>query len=309
MKSLSIVIPVYNEEENIKALHDEICEVCVGKYNFEIIIADDGSKDNTGKIAKTLNPIKYIRLRKNFGQTAAMDIGIKNAKNDYIITMDGDRQNDPNDIPKLIEHLEKNDLDLVSGWRKNRKDSIMKRLVSRVANMLRKILIHDGIHDSGCSLKIYRRECFETLDLYGDMHRFIPAALKIKGFKIGEIIVNHRPRTAGKSKYNWERTFKGFIDMVSVWFWNKFAVRPLHLLGGMGLVLFIGGFFAAGMSAYIYWEFGKVSHTGWPLLSVFLFLTGILLFVLGLISDILIKTYYGLSKDKSYSVKEIYDNK
>ena len=234
MYRVSIVVPVFNEEGNVAELHREIKEVCVqNQYEYEIIFIDDGSSDKTGDICKTLKPLKYIRMRRNSGQTAAMDAGIKAAKLDYIVTMDGDRQNDPNDIPGMLNFLIEKDYDVVSGWRKDRKDTFMKRFVSRGANLLRYLLVHDGIHDSGCSLKIYRRECFKGVNLYGEQHRFIPAILKIKGFTVGEYVVHHRPRTSGKTKYNWKRTFKGFVDMVSVWFWNKYATRPLHLLGGI----------------------------------------------------------------------------
>ena len=308
-KQISIVIPVYNEEENVAKLHEEVKEVCVkNNYTYEIILINDGSSDNTAACIKKLSPVKYIELRRNFGQTAAMDAGIKNAKYDYIITMDGDRQNDPTDIPRLIEHAEKNNLDIVSGWRSKRKDSFMKNFISRGANMLRKLLINDGIHDSGCSLKFYKKECFETVTLYGEMHRFIPAILKIKGFTIGELEVNHRARTAGVTKYNWRRTFKGFVDMISVWFWNKYAVRPLHLLGGMGLVsLFIGGFFSFA-TLYYFIRLRDLSDTVLPIMAAFFIITGILLFVLGLISDILTKSYYQTTKDVSYSIKAVVEN-
>jgi len=307
MNKISLIIPVHNEAENIKDLVNEINSVCFDKYIYEIIIIDDGSTDNTKEIIKSLSPVKYIRLRRCFGQTAALDAGIKHAKYEYIITLDGDGQNDPKDIPDLIEYLEKTDLDIVSGWRKKRKDSVIKKFISRGANLLRSILIHDGIHDSGCTLKIYKKECFDQVSLYGEMHRFIPAILKIKGFNIGEIEVNHRPRTKGKTNYNWRRTFKGFIDMISVWFWNKYAVKPLHLLGGMGLFSIFLGFITLSYTVYLYISIGKVGHTAWPVLSVFLLLVGILLFVLGLIADILSKNYYETTIDKSYSIKEIVE--
>lgn len=308
-KKVSIVVPVYNEEGNVAELHQEIKAVCEAeKYQYEIIFIDDGSTDKTAEIAKNLQPLKYIRFRKNFGQTAAMDAGIKRAENDYIITMDGDRQNDPNDIPNLISHLEKNDLDIVSGWRKNRKDTFMKRFVSRGANFLRKFLINDQIHDSGCSLKIYRKECFEHISLYGEMHRFIPAILKIKGFRVGEVVVNHRARTAGVTKYNWRRTIKGFIDMIAVWFWNKYAVRPLHLLGGMGLVFIILSIFAGIWVLITYFQNQDLSSTVLPLVAVSLFITGIQLFVAGLITDVLVKSYYQTTDDESYTIKEIISN-
>jgi glycosyltransferase involved in cell wall biosynthesis len=309
MKSLSIVIPVYNEKENIADLHREITAVCTrNQYPFEIIIVDDGSSDGTVEEIKTLTPVRYIRFRKNFGQTAAMDAGIKNAKNDYIITIDGDRQNDPEDIPMMISYLENNDLDVVVGWRKSRKDGFLKKFVSRGANFLRKLLINDEIHDSGCSLKVYKKECFENVTLYGEMHRFIPALLKIKGFAIGEIVVNHRPRVAGKTKYNWRRTFKGFIDIISVWFWRKYAVRPLHLLGGAGLLSFLLGVLSGFYSLYYYFTTGKVGNTAWPIFSAFLLITGITLFFLGLLADILMKSYYESTKDRPYHIKEVIEN-
>ncbi len=233
MNKVSVVVPVYNEEGNVSELHREINDVCRSNgYEYEIIFVDDGSTDKTAGICRQLRPLKLIQMRRNFGQTAAMDAGIKAAQYDYIVTMDGDRQNDPADIPNMIAYLEEHNLDVVSGWRKNRKDTLMKRFTSRGANFLRHLIVKDGIHDSGCSLKVYRRECFEGMNLYGEQHRFIPALLKIKGFTVGEVVVHHRARTSGVTKYNWKRTIKGFVDMISVWFWNKFASRPMHLLGG-----------------------------------------------------------------------------
>lgn len=311
MCSISVVVPVYNEEGNVKELHAEIKQVCeMHNYEYEIIFIDDGSNDKTREICQKLRPLKYIRLRRNSGQTAAMDAGIKASQHNFIVTMDGDRQNDPADIPVMLDYLLKNDYDVVSGWRKNRKDTFMKRFVSRGANLLRYILVHDGIHDSGCSLKIYRRECFMGINLYGEQHRFIPAILKIKGFTVGEMVVHHRPRAAGKTKYNWKRTFKGFVDMISVWFWNKYATRPLHLLGGMGLVCFgIGG--GCGVWSIMLFLMGrKMSNNIFPpLLTIFFVTIGMLLFVFGLMSEILIKIYYGIHVDASYSVQEMIEYK
>ena len=306
-KSISIVVPVFNEEGNVKKLHEEIKSVCdKNEYDYEIIFVDDGSKDATPDICRELSPLVYIRMRRNFGQTAAMDAGIKVAKKDYIITMDGDRQNDPEDIPALIQYLEEHDLDIVSGWRKNRKDTFMKKFTSRGANFLRKIIVNDGIHDSGCSLKIYKRECFDDIHLYGEMHRFIPALLKIKGYTVGEMVVNHRPRTAGVTKYNWKRTIKGFVDMISLWFWNKYSVRPLHILGGAG-ICFIGlGFICAVWSIVIFFAGAKMSNNIMPpLLTILFAIIGLMMFIFGLISDMLSKTYYGVGVDKPYSIKEI----
>ncbi len=309
MKSISIVIPVYNEVENIKNLFEEIKGVCQKQaYDYEVIIIDDGSSDGTPELVKQFRPVKLIEFRKNFGQTAAFDAGIKAASKDFVITMDGDGQNDPNDIPKLFSHLDNNKLDVVSGWRKNRKDSFMKRFVSRGANLLRFFLINDGINDSGCSLKLYRKECFETVSLYGEMHRFIPALLKIRGFKVGEIVVNHRARTAGVTKYNWHRTVKGFVDMISVWFWNKYAVRPLHLLGGMGLFFISLGLLTAFYALYEFiWLKQSMSDSATPILTTFFFLTGIQLFVFGLVADALLKSYFETTKNQPYHIKNTFN--
>lgn len=310
MYRISVVVPVYNESGNVKELFREIKEVCIKEnYTYEIIFVDDGSSDDTAKQCADLKPLKLIRFRRNFGQTAAMDAGIKAAQYDYIVTMDGDRQNDPADIPNMLKYMTENDLDVVSGWRKNRKDTVMKKFTSRGANFLRGIIVKDNIHDSGCSLKVYKRECFENVSLYGEMHRFIPALLKIKGFTVGEIVVNHRPRTAGVTKYNWKRTFKGFVDMISVWFWNKFAVRPLHLLGSTGIIsIFIGVVFAI-WSLVLFIMGNNMSDYMQPIVSVLFLLAGLFLFVFGLMSDILVKTYYGSKIDTPYNIKEVVENK
>ena len=304
-----MVVPVFNEVENVAALHNEIVEVCNSNgYVYEIIFVDDGSTDGTVRELQKLKPVRALFFRRNFGQTAAFDAGIKAAKHTYIVTMDGDRQNDPNDIPKLIEKLEADDLDVVSGWRKHRKDTFMKRFISRGANFLRTVLINDNIHDSGCSLKIYKRECFKNVSLYGEMHRFIPALLKIQGFRIGEEVVNHRSRTAGVTKYNLSRTVKGLIDMISVWFWNKYAVRPLHLLGGMGAFFIVLGFLAGFITIWKYIHGHGMSESAWPMLTMFLMLGGIQLFVSGLIADIMIKNYFERRNDEYYSVKDEFES-
>ena len=228
---ISVVVPLYNEEGNVRELHKRILDACekLGKP-FEIIFIDDGSKDETIKNAQGLTPLTLIKFRKNFGQTAAFDAGIKQAQGEIVITMDGDLQNDPADIGLLLSKMEEG-FDVVSGWRFKRKDSLSKKIFSRTANLLRKILIQDTIHDSGCSLKAYKRNCFEDVDLFGEMHRFMPALLELQGYKIGEVKVNHYPRVHGVTKYNWKRGMKGFVDMISIWFWRKYSNRPLHLFG------------------------------------------------------------------------------
>lgn len=306
---LSVVVPAFNEAENLPELHREIVEACTQSgYTFEIIIVDDGSSDATPETVTSLSPVTYIRLRRNFGQTSATDAGIKHSTGRYIVTIDGDRQNDPADIPALVEHLEKTQVDVVSGWRRKRKDRLGKRVASRAAAAVRRYLINDGIHDSGCSLKVYRAECFYGISLFGEMHRFIPAVLKIKGFKISELEVNHRPRVAGKTKYTWKRGIKGLIDMISVWFWYKYAVRPLHLLGGLGVLAILLGsivtvvgitFHIAGIALFRFFL---------PMLASFLFISGIQLFIFGLVADMLSRTYFQTSPDSPYSIGEVVQN-
>ncbi len=308
---LSVAVPVYNEEGAVADLHAKILAACQ-KINkpFEIIFVNDGSSDKTAEILKTLKPVKVVNFRKNFGQTAAMDAGIKVAKGYYVATLDGDGQNDPADIERLIAKLEADDLDVVSGWRKNRKDKFFKKFFSRCAALVRKILINDGIHDSGCSLKVYKRECFKHIDLAGEMHRFIPAILKIKGFHVGELEVAHHPRTTGKTKYNFKRGFKGILDMMSIWFWKKYNSRPLHFFGGIGIALVSLSVFSGVVSVYqkIFMH-RDLSNTSFTELSMFGFMIGLQFFVFGLIADILSKTYFNVAKDKVYDIKDVIENK
>lgn len=305
-KELSIVVPLYNEEGNVAKLHQKIKEACeaLGK-SYEIIFIDDGSKDKTAEEARNLSPLKFIQFRKNFGQTAAFDAGIKNSVGKVIITMDGDLQNDPADIRLLLEEMDKG-FDIVSGWRHKRKDSLSKKIFSRGANLLRKILIQDNIHDSGCSLKAYKRECFEDIDLFGEMHRFIPALLELQGYRVGEVKVSHHPRVHGQTKYNWKRGVKGFVDMVSIWFWRKYSNRPLHLFGGGGILLsFLGTLVLIWMAIEKIFFGVSLSEKIWPLVGVFLIMIGIQLFIFGLLADIMLKNYYKNQGRMNYSIKSI----
>ena len=309
-KEISVVVPCFNEEGNVEILYAEILNACKSlNKSFEIIFIDDGSTDKTFQKLKSIKQIKIIKFRRNFGQTAALDAGFKEADGKIIITMDGDLQNDPKDIQSLLNKMEEGEYDLVSGWRKNRQDSFSKKVVSRGANFLRKFFVKDNIQDSGCTLKAYKKECLKNLDLYGEAHRFIPAIIRWKGFKVGEVEVNHRSRIHGQTKYGWKRTIKGFLDMLNLWFWRKYSSRPLHFFGGFGILLimisFIFGLYAIYLKIF---ESIDLSDTALTLLSVFTLLSGIQFLIFGIISDILIKNYYQNSKEKPYLIKEVVNN-
>ncbi len=303
---LSIVVPLYNEEGNVAELYRKIYEAVqkIGRP-FEIIFVDDGSKDRTLEVAKKLSPLKLIAFRKNFGQTAAFDAGFKEAKGEIIITLDGDLQNDPADIPLLLAKMAEG-YDVVSGWRVKRQDPWSKKIPSRIANLLRKILIHDDIHDSGCSLKAYKRECFKDLDFFGEMHRFIPAILQLEGYRVGEVIVSHHPRIHGVTKYNWKRGIKGFVDMISIWFWRKYSHRPLHLFGASGVFLSaIGGGILMWMAVEKFYFQASISERMWPLVGIFFLLVGIQLFISGLLADISVRSYYQVRHRMNYNIREV----
>mgnify|MGYP000644940015 CR=1 FL=1 len=306
----SVVVPLYNEAGNVAELHRRILQAMHRlKAPFEVIFVDDGSGDGTAETCRTLKPLTLLILRKNKGQTAALDAGIKEATGEYIITMDGDLQNDPADIPKLRNHLRQEELDVVSGWRRKRRDPLVKHAISRGANFLRSLMIRDGIHDSGCSLKVYKRECFDTLDLYGEMHRFIPALLKLRGFRIGEVEVQHHPRKNGETKYGWKRTVKGLLDMFSVWFWQKYMNRPMHLIGGIGILFYVLGALCAIYVAYAKIVRGTdLSDNALTLLALFFFFFGFNYILFGILFDLTSKIYYSDSKEKSYLVKERIEN-
>lgn len=303
---LSVVVPLYNEAGNVTELHRRIHEALlkIGRA-FEIIFIDDGSKDGTYEEAKLLSPLRLMVFRKNFGQTAAFDAGIKAATGEIIITLDGDLQNDPADIPLLLDKINAG-YDVVSGWRFNRQDPWSKKIPSRIANLLRKILIHDNIHDSGCSLKAYRRECFKDVDLFGEMHRFIPAILELEGYKVGEVKVSHHARVHGVTKYNWKRGFKGFVDMVSIWFWRKYSHRPLHLFGASGVILsMLGVVILFWMMVEKFYFGASLSERLWPLVGIFFTLIGVQLFISGLLADIMVRNYYQTRHRMNYNIREV----
>ena len=217
-RSISIVIPVHNESESIPRLFEDSKCTCEEQFEeYEIIIVNDGSTDDTGRVCRTLHPLKYVEFDRRYGQTAALDCGFKIASCDYVAAIDGDGQNDPADIPEMLKYLVDNDLDVVCGWRKVRKDNLFRRFLMKLAYVFRQIFLRDGIHDSGCTLKVFRRDVLEGLDLVGGQHRFIPAILRNRGWKVGEVVVSHRPRERGRSKYNsLYRIFHGLEDLFAI---------------------------------------------------------------------------------------------
>lgn len=303
---ISVIIPVFNEVENVSALHAEVLDVLERHgWRFEIIFVDDGSTDGTFDALKSLSNAKVIRLKKNFGQSAALRAGFDNARGRFFVTMDGDRQNDPNDIPMLFEEIEKG-FDVVCGWRASRKDSFGKRMSSKISNRLRRMLTGEMIHDSGCSLRIYRSEVVSDLELQGEMHRYIPILLHWRGYRIGETKVNHRPRELGKTKYGKSRLVKGFLDLLFVTFWYRFSARPLHLFGGIGFLL---GFLGTMVSGYLILE-RLVLNTDLsdrPLftLSLVTIMLGIQMFTMGILAEYLSRIHYASTNTKPYVVDSV----
>jgi glycosyltransferase involved in cell wall biosynthesis len=308
---ISVVVPFYNEEENIEPLYIELSDVLKSlKREYKIIFVDDGSTDNTYKnmlrVSEKDNKIKIIKFRKNFGQSAALKAGFDNAQGNIVISMDGDLQNDPADIPKLIEKIENEDYDVVCGWRADRKDTISKKITSKFANRLRKMTTGEVIHDSGCTFRAYRNECIKGMDLYGETHRYIPAMLLWKGYRIGEVKVKHHPRKYGKTKYSWKRISKGFLDLIVISFWQKFSVRPIHMFGGLGLLLSISGTLLGGYMGMERLFFGRaLSDRPLFLLAILMVIIGVQFVVSGILADIMCKLYYGQNERKNYLIEKV----
>jgi len=308
--SVSVVIPVHDEVGAIGQVHRETLdvlrelEVRTGCAS-EIIIVDDGSRDGTAELLRGLSEAVVVTLGRNFGQTSALDAGIRVARGSVIITLDGDGQNDPADIPVLLAKLDEG-WDVVSGWRRERRDPLGKRIASRFARIVRRWLIDDGIHDSGCTLKAYRAECFDGLELYGELHRFIPGMLVWQGWRVTEIPVNHRPRMTGRTNYGWRRGVKGLLDMLAVWFWRKYAQRPQHLFGGLGLLFLMSGIGLLGTLAALRLTGAvQLADSVLPLAGFFLVLTGVQLLAFGLVSDVLFRTHHRVHRTPPYTVRGV----
>ena len=306
---LSIVIPVFNEEDTIPHIVESlesVLDTCGRSH--EMIFIDDGSTDGTFcalKDAHDRNPcIKTIKFRRNFGQSAALKAGFDHATGDVVISMDGDLQNDPDDIPVLLDKLENEDYDVVCGWRADRKDSVSKKYISKIANVVRRNITSEFIHDSGCTFRAYKNECVKGLELYGETHRYIPAMLLWKGYRIGEVKVKHHSRKHGVTKYNWRRIIKGFLDLIVISFWQKYSVRPIHVFGGLGMMLSGLGVVIGGYLGVQRLFFG-VGLSDRPLFSVAILMViiGVQFIVSGILADIMIKVYYGQNERKNYLVE------
>ncbi len=306
---LSIVLPVYNEEENILPQYQHIIEAMKKTpYTYEIIFVDDGSSDNSFKlleaIAKKDSHVHVVQFRRNFGQTAAMAAGIDYSKGDIIIFMDSDLQNDANDIPLLVTKIEEG-YDVVSGWRKNRQDKLLSRTIpSRIANWLIAKVTGVYLHDLGCSLKAYRGEIIRQVNLYGEMHRFIPVHASWIGASIVEVPVAHHPRKFGKSKYGIKRTFKVLIDLATVKFMGSYSTKPNYIFGGIGLILLVCSI-VSGVAVIAMKLFLNHSMIRNPLLllTVMLIILGIMFILLGILAEIMIRIYHESQKLPPYRVK------
>ena len=303
---ISVVIPVYNEKDSINQLYNEIVSSLNNK-DYEIIFIDDGSTDGSSEIVQELiqnnEKINLIQFYRNYGKSAALSEGFKHSNGDYVVTMDADLQDDPTEIDNLIIKLEEG-FDVVSGWKKNRKDPLSKRLPSKLFNFITRIFTSVKIHDFNCGLKIYKKSVIKTLDIYGGRHRYIPALAGQKKFKVSEIIVNHRPRMHGVTKYGGRRFFHGFFDLISVLFLSRYIQSPLYFFGQLGLFAFLFGFSIEGYVLYLKYMLGEpfAQHFALLMLGVLLIVVGIQFFSIGLIGEMIANS----NQDKESRIKNIY---
>ena len=309
---ISVVIPIYNEEENVTLLYDELTEVIkTMDCPYEILFVDDGSTDTTLSILQSIQAadesVVVVKFRRNFGQTAAMSAGFDYSSGDVIITMDGDLQNDPRDIPRFIQKIEEG-FDVVTGWRHDRKDAfISRRLPSIIANKIISWTTGVALHDYGCTLKAFRREVIKNIHLYGEMHRFIPAIASGMGISFTEIKVNHRARRFGSSKYGISRTIRVVLDLITVKFLLSYATRPIQIFGLLGVISGTAGFMIALLMT-IQRQFFDIPLSDRPLLllAILLIFIGIQFVSIGLIGELQARTYHETQKKPVYYVKEVY---
>ncbi|MDJ0728916.1 MAG: glycosyltransferase family 2 protein [Crocosphaera sp.] len=308
---LSVIVPIFNEVESLPVLIKTIADVLAEtQLSYEIICIDDGSQDGSTELleqlAKSCHDLVAIIFRRNYGQTPAMAAGFEYAKGKIIITLDGDLQNDPADIPELVAKLEEG-YDLVSGWRKNRQDARLTRLLpSKIANWIIGRVTGVKLHDYGCSLKAYRREVILDMNLYGELHRFLPALAYIEGAKITEIPVRHHARRYGKSKYGLGRTFRVVMDLLTIFFLKKFLTRPMHIFGLGGLILLMTGLLMGTYLTFLKLILGlSIGHRPLLILAVLLILTGIQLLISGLLAELIMRTYHESQKRPIYRVRQV----
>lgn len=310
---VSIVVPIYNEVESLPQLIEAIASsLSETGLNYELICVDDGSKDGSAELLKEKSPtypfLRAVILRRNYGQTAAMAAGFKHARGRTIVTLDGDLQNDPADIPMLIAKLDEG-YDLVTGWRKNRQDAALTRLLpSKIANWLIRQITGVHVHDYGCSLKAYRAEVVADMNLYGELHRFLPALAFIEGARITELPVRHHARRHGQSKYGLGRTFRVVLDLLTIYFMKKFLTRPMHVFGLLGILAMIAGIFLGGYLTVLklVWH-QSIGDRPLLILAVVLLLTGVQLFCFGLLAELLMRTYHESQGRPIYRVREIIE--
>lgn len=305
---ISVVIPVYNEKESVATLHTELLAVLrkVGEP-FEIIFVDDGSTDGTVHELKKLSPARAIAFSRNFGKSQALQAGFKDAKGDLIFTMDGDLQDDPREIPNFLKKREETDADLVVGWKQHRLDSFAKNAVSKVANGITRSFTGTTVHDMNCGYKLYRKEAAMALDLYGDMHRYVPALLAMNGFRIAELSIAHRERKFGVSKYgNFRRFSKSFFDFITLLLLRRFVDRPMHIFGIVGTFFSLLGVFVLGYLAYLKLFLGEsIGNRPLLLFGILLVVIGIQLFSSGFLGELIIRQNGGR---RVYSVREQFEH-
>ena len=308
-KSLSIVIPTYNEQESLVELVASLKDVLKSQKEWEVLFIDDGSTDDSiellTKIVKSESKFKLIQFHRNYGKSAALAEGFKIAEGEYVITMDADLQDDPQEIPNLISKLEEG-YDLVTGWKKDRKDPWTKRFPSKIANFFTRLITGVKVHDMNCGLKIYRRAVVKSLDIYGGRHRYIPALARQKRFRIAEIPVNHHERQYGVTKYGGSRLFHGFFDLVTILFLNRYTQKPLHLFGLFGLsciaLSFLSELYVVFLKIFFDHPFQK--HFAMMLFGAMLFVLGLWFFSIGLIGEMVAQT----TQDREDRVKKILGN-
>ncbi len=304
-KKLSIVVPLLDEEDSLRPLVNEINKALLNKgIQYEVLFIDDGSKDKSLKIIKELNAqnkkFKYFSFQKNYGKSAALQIGFNNATGDAIVTMDADLQDDPAEIINLLKKLDEG-YDLVSGWKKKRQDPVIKKISSRFFNFITRILTGINIHDFNCGLKAYRKDVVKNIKVYGELHRYVPVLAKWQGYSITEIVVKHHPRRYGKTKFGISRFFKGFIDLITVLFSTRYIKRPMHFFGFLGAFSFLTGLVVNGYLTY-QWIIGiPLSNRPMLFLGILLIIVGVQFFSTGLLGEILV---HNSMDEKEYLIKD-----